>query len=88
MSVNEKHTIVGTNYRNNAKSLNSLKEEIGKQTSENLTFIKIYERFRKNADGEDNRILLFQIPAAPKGMPIAFKRIHYGRNGDGQSEHD
>lgn len=48
----KKHTIVGSNYRNNAKSLNSLKEEIGKQTSENLTFIEIYECFRKDADGE------------------------------------
>ena len=36
----KKHIIVGTNYRNDAKSLNSLKEEIGKQTSENLTFIE------------------------------------------------
>ena len=78
----KKHIIVGTNYRKDAKSLNSLKEEIGKQTSENLTFIEIYECFRKNAEGEDKRILLFQIPAAPRGMPIAFKRIHYGRDGE------
>ena len=39
----KKNIIVGTNYRNDAKSLNSLKEEIGKQTSDNLTFIEIYE---------------------------------------------
>ena len=78
----KKHIIVGTNYRNDAKSLNSLKEEIGKQTSENLTFIEIYECFRKNVEGENKRILLFQIPAAPRGMPIAFKRIHYGRDGE------
>ena len=43
----KKHIIVGTNYRNNEKSLNSLKEEIGKQTSENLTFINIYTCFKK-----------------------------------------
>lgn len=78
----KKHIIVDTNYRNDAKSLNSLKEEIGKQTSENLTFIEIYECFRKNTEGENKRILLFQIPAAPRGMPIAFKRIHYGRDGE------
>ncbi|MBQ8680586.1 MAG: putative DNA binding domain-containing protein [Treponema sp.] len=78
----KEHSIVGTNYRNNAKSLHGLKEEIGRQTSENLTFIEIYECFRKNADGEEKRILLFQIPAAPKGIPIAFKRIHYGRDAE------
>ena len=78
----KKHIIVGTNYRNNAKSLNSLKEEIGKQTSENLTFMEIYTCFKKDSDGNDKRILLFQIPAAPRGMPIAFKRIHYGRDGE------
>ncbi len=78
----KKHLIVGTNYRNNEKSLNSLKEEIGKQTSENITFIEIYECFKKNTSGEDKRILMFQIPPAPKGIPIAFKRIHYGRDGE------
>lgn len=78
----KKHIIVGTNYRNNEKSLNSLKEEIGKQTSENITFIEIYECFKKNTSGEDKRILMFQIPPAPKGIPIAFKRIHYGRDGE------
>ena len=78
----KKHIIVGTNYRNNEKSLNSLKEEIGKQTSENLTFINIYTCFKKDANGKDKRILLLQIPPAPRGIPIAFKRIHYGRDGE------
>ena len=78
----KKHIIVGTNYRNNEKSLNSLKEEIGKQTSENLTFMNIYTCFKKDSNGKDKRILLFQIPPAPKGIPIAFKRIHYGRDGE------
>lgn len=78
----KRHAVVGTNYRNDMKSLNSLKEEIGKQTSENLTFIDIYECRKANDNGEDKRIVVFQIPAAPRGMPIAFKRIHYGRDGE------
>lgn len=78
----KKHIIVGTNYRNDEKSLNSLKEEIGRQTSENLTFMNIYTCFKKDANGKDKRILLLQIPPAPKGIPIAFKRIHYGRDGE------
>lgn len=78
----KKHIIVGTNYRKSAKDLNSLKEEIARQTSEHLSFIEIYECKRKDSAGKDQRILLFQIPPAPKGIPIAFKRMYYGRDGE------
>ena len=78
----KKHIIVGTNYRNSVKDLNSLKEEIARQTSEHLSFIEIYECKRKDTEGNDKRILLFQIPPAPKGIPIAFKRMYYGRDGE------
>lgn len=78
----KKHKIVGTKYRNNDKELNSLKEEIARQTSENLTFIEIYKCTRKDAEGNDKRVLLFQIPPDPKGIPIAFKRMYYGRDGE------
>ena len=78
----KKHKIVGTKYRNNDKELNSLKEEIARQTSENLTFIEIYKCTRKDAEGNDKRVPLFQIPPAPKGIPIAFKRMYYGRDGE------
>lgn len=78
----KKHIIVGTNYRKSAKDLNNLKEEIARQTSEHLSFIEIYECKRKDPAGKNQRILLFQIPPAPKGIPIAFKRIYYGRDGE------
>lgn len=79
---NKKHIIVGTNYRKSAKDLNNLKEEIARQTSEHLSFIEIYECKRKDPAGKNQRILLFQIPPAPKGIPIAFKRMYYGRDGE------
>lgn len=78
----KKHIIVGTNYRKSAKDLNNLKEEIARQTSEHLSFIEIYECKRKDPAGKNQRILLFQIPPAPKGIPIAFKRMYYGRDGE------
>lgn len=59
-----------------------MKEEIARQTSENLTFIEIYKCTRKDAEGNDKRVPLFQIPPAPKGIPIAFKRMYYGRDGE------
>ena len=61
------HRIVGTQYRNGSKNLNSVKGEIARGTTQQISFIEIYELMR---DGK--RILLFQIPAAPKGIPIAF----------------
>lgn len=76
------HDIVGSNYRNSTKSLNKLKEEIANQTTGNITFIDIHECFRKNKEGKDCRILIFQIPPAPKGIPVAYKRINYGRDGE------
>lgn len=78
----KKYIIVGTNYRKSAKDLNNLKEEIARQTSEHLSFIEIYECKRKDPAGKNQRILLFQIPPAPKGIPIAFKRMYYGRDGE------
>lgn len=78
----KKHKVVGTNYRLDDKSLNNLKEEIAKHTTGNISFIEIYKCSRKDQDGNDKRILVFQIPAAPKGIPTAFKRINNGRDGE------
>ena len=69
--------IVGTIYRNDAKSLQSLKKEIADHTTNNLTFIEIYELMIEN-----KRIIMFQIPAAPRGLPVAWKGHYYGRDGE------
>lgn len=69
--------LVGTDYRNSVESLESLKKEIANQTTGNLTFIDIFEI---NKDGK--RVLMFQIPPAPKGIPIAWKGHYYGRDGE------
>ena len=69
--------IVGTQYRNGSKNLNSVKGEIARGTTQQISFIEIYELMR---DGK--RILLFQIPAAPKGIPIAFSGHYYARNAE------
>jgi hypothetical protein len=71
------HRIVGTQYRNGSKNLNSVKGEIARGTTQQISFIEIYELMR---DGK--RILLFQIPAAPKGIPIAFSGHYYARNAE------
>lgn len=78
--VNDKKIPIGTQYRPTRKSLDSLKEELAKKTINNITFIEIYEIYYKN-----ERVLMFQIPSSPKGIPISFEGHYYGRNGESLS---
>lgn len=74
--VNDQRKVVGTNYRYNRKDLDSLKYEIAEKINNRLTFIEIHEL--QTADG---RVILFQIPPAPKGIPTAFGGFFFGRDG-------
>lgn len=73
----KKHNIVGTKFRLQRKDIDSLKGEIAKKTTNGISFIEIYEVIKP-----DGRILMFQIPAAPKGLPIAFDGHYYARDGE------
>ncbi|MDO8930537.1 MAG: ATP-binding protein, partial [Bacteroidota bacterium] len=70
------HKIVGTKYRERRTDLDNLKKEIADRTSNRITFHEIYEL--KMPEG---RVVLFQIPPAPKGLPISFDGHFYGRDG-------
>ncbi len=74
---NKNHKIVGTIYRKDRKSLDKLKGEIASKTTNGISFIEIYELQK-----QEGRVLLFQIPAAPKGIPVGFSGHYYGRNGE------
>jgi ATP-dependent DNA helicase RecG len=76
--VENKHkSIVGSNFRSNRVDLDSLKGEIGNKTTNRITFIEIYE-----LQTSDGRVVMFQIPPAPKGIPIAWEGHYYGRDGE------
>jgi ATP-dependent DNA helicase RecG len=77
---NKCHKIVGSRYRSNRKDLDSLKGEIANKTTNRITFIEIHE-----LNTQDGRVLMFEIPAAPQGLPIAFDGHYYGRDGAAQS---
>lgn len=62
------HEIVGTQYRSSKKDLENLKAEIADKTINRITFIEIHELYLPKG-----RVLMFQIPAAPKGVPISLK---------------
>ncbi len=67
--------IVGSQYRPEYAQLMKVKEEVANHTTGHLTFNQIYVE-----TVEDKRVLLFEIPAAPKGIPIEWKRHFYGRD--------
>ena len=78
--VNNGRQVVGTGFRVMRKDLDSLKEEIANKTTNRITFIEIHE-----AAHADGRVVLFEIPAAPKGLPVAFEGHYYGRDGEALS---
>ncbi|MCL2072548.1 MAG: putative DNA binding domain-containing protein [Marinilabiliaceae bacterium] len=75
--VDKSHKIVGTQYRNNQKDLHSLKHEMAEKTNNRISFLEIYELFEP-----EGRVVMFQIPAAPKGVPTSFQGHFYGREGE------
>ncbi|TRZ89772.1 MAG: transcriptional regulator [Methanosarcinales archaeon] len=69
--------IVGTSYRTNRANLDSLKSEVANKTTNRITFIEIRELYLP-----EGRVIMFQIPSAPKGIPIAWEGHYYGRDGE------
>ena len=69
--------LINSKFRMDSVKLQSLKAEIANHTTNRITFIDIHEVLR-----EEGRVLLFQIPAAPRGLPITFKGHYYGRDGE------
>ncbi len=70
-------SIVNTRFRNNPADLHSLKREIADKTTNRITFKEIHE-----VETDQGRVILFQIPAAPPGMPVAWEGHYYGRDGE------
>lgn len=69
-------TIIGSSFRTNRADLDSLKAEIANKTTNRITFMEIHE-----LNLPEGRVVMFQVPAAPQGIPIAFDGHYYGRDG-------
>lgn len=70
-------TLVGTRYRPEAEHLHSLKNQIAQGTEPSITLRNIH-----TLQVADVRVLLFEIPPAPRGLPIAWMGHYYGRAGE------
>lgn len=73
--IDNGRNIVGTQISD--KQLNEYKKEIASNTSPVLSFIAIHRVVTAQGD-----VLMLQIPAAPKGIPVAWKNMFYARDGE------
>ena len=71
------HRVVGTNYRLEAERLQGLKVQIAQSTEPSITFRHIHV-----LEHPLGRVVLFEIPPAPRGIPIAWKGHYYARAGE------
>ena len=69
--------ILGTTYKNGIKSLQKLKQDLSQHTTDHNTFRDIFE-----LEIEGKRVLMFQIPATPRGIPMAWQGHFYARRGE------
>ncbi|MBU4487209.1 MAG: putative DNA binding domain-containing protein [Candidatus Delongbacteria bacterium] len=74
---NKTRKIVGTDYRLESERLQGLKMQISQNTEPTVTFRNIHEVF---TDGL--RVILFEIPSAPIGIPISWNGHYYSRSGE------
>jgi ATP-dependent DNA helicase RecG len=74
--VHKDRSICGSQYREEATKLDSLKHEIAQQTG-GITFRDIHVIHTPNG-----RVVMFEIPPAPPGMPVSFQGHFYGRDGE------
>lgn len=77
---NKDKLITGTNYRSTVR-LEALKHEISIGTTGGISFIEIYEIYPL-VNGEERRVIMFQIPAAATAIPTGWNNHFYGRNGE------
>lgn len=71
---NASRAVVGTDYRREPARLQSLKQQIAENTTPRITLRDIHILAHPGG-----RVLLFEVPAAPRGMPIAWKGHYHAR---------
>ncbi len=74
---NKTRSVVGSDYRLEPQRLQSTKMQMAENTEPSLTFRNIHELQK-----EGWRVVIFEIPAAPRGLPIAWKGHYYARAGE------
>jgi ATP-dependent DNA helicase RecG len=74
---NKSRAVVGSDYRLEPERLHSLKNQIAQATEPSISIREIHV-----LDHPLGRVVLFEIPPAPRGIPIAWKGHYYARAGE------
>lgn len=74
---NQTRGVVGSDFRPESERLQSLKHQISQGSEPSVTLREIHE-----LQHSDGRVLLLEIPAAPRGLPIAWNGHYYARAGE------
>lgn len=77
---NRTRAVVGTTYRPDRERLDGLKHQIAQGAAPSTTFRQIHE---VEVDGK--RVVMLEIPPAPRGIPIAWQGHCYARSGESLS---
>jgi len=77
---NKFRTVAGSDYRPEPERLQGLKGQIAQSTEPSITFREIH--VLKHPAG---RVILFEVPPAPRGIPIAWKGHYYARAGESRA---
>lgn len=74
---NKTRSVVGSDYRPESERLQGLKSQVAQSTEPSITFRNIHVLAHP-----EGRVVLFEIPAAPRGIPIAWKGHYFARAGE------
>jgi ATP-dependent DNA helicase RecG len=74
---NKLRQVVSSDYRKEPERLHSLKKQIADGTEPSITFREIHELAHENG-----RVLFFEIPAAPRGIPVSWNGHYYARSNE------
>ena len=77
---NKTRKVVGTDYDASPEALNrsgGIKYQITQSTDPGVCFSDVHV-----LDLSEGRVIMFEIPAAPKGIPVAWKGHYYSRSGE------
>ncbi len=77
---NKTRAVVGSDYRPEAERLHGLKNQIAQGTEPSITFRDIHV-----LQHPLGRVVLFEIPPAPRGIPIAWKGHYFARAGESRT---
>ncbi len=70
-------TVTGTTFRDKPGRLDTLYQDVAQGLEPKIAFRNIYQ-----LDHPDGRVVLFEIPAAPRGIPVAKNGYFYARRGE------